>query len=751
MTKKTRELLNNLTIHEKVSLLFGDSTWTTSKIERFNISSLLVSDGPCGLVAYEDNKKIKSMSYPSPSALASTFDLDLVEKVAYSIGTEAKEFGTNMILAPGVNIKRTPLCGRNFEYFSEDSLLNGLMGSKFIEGLHRAKVFATLKHFALNNQENYRTTASSNIDEYSAMELYLKPFFYALRKKPEGLMLSYNKVNGIYATENKKLIDIAKKNFDFKGLFISDWNATSSSIKSFQAGLNLEMPGKCLETRIDILNKIEANKIKEKLIDKRITKLLTLAEKCDFKKRKANYKFIDRISFEASLSSMVLLKNESNILPLNLSNSINIFGINAEHPVIQGYGSSKVNPRYSDNFIEILEKNKIKFKYIPALNEDYTINSTFDNIKDLASNGDISIVFVSSIIETEAVDRKDKNLPQNMTLLIDEVTKYSNKVIVVLEIGSSILIPWIDKVRGVILKHFSGSFGSSALFSLITGKNDFQGRLAESYSKNNFESYLKDSQNDIFTNNYSENIFSGYRYYTNHKEELLFPFGYGLKYNEIKYLGFKVVSRNENDFPLEITISVSNTTNLKISDIIQIYLEDENNYKRLIYFSKITLDTLEVKDIKILIPYLNLIEYSLSYANYIVKSGKYTISLGKNSIYSYFSEPIELKSYIFQNNKVNFPTLRKTKEKVDQDFPISKLNELDNIRAKRIYIKLYDFIHSIDDTIKELFYEYAINLPIRAIGTYLDNNNITKYLVAYINNDKKTVAIYKNLVPEFLK
>ncbi|MDE7162212.1 MAG: glycoside hydrolase family 3 C-terminal domain-containing protein, partial [Anaeroplasmataceae bacterium] len=457
-----------------------------------------LTDGPHGLRIQTDgakevglNDSVPATCFPTASCLACSFNEDLISKVGTAIAEECIDEKVDMLLGPGINIKRSPLCGRNFEYYSEDPLLSGVLASAFVEGVQKEGVFACLKHFACNNQEYARMVNDSIVDERALFEIYLKPFEIAIRKSsPKAIMCSYNKVNGIQMSHHSELLKkILREDFSFEGTTISDWGAVSNRVLSLQNGLDLEMPGSL--SYYDIVSAVEEGNLSIETINQAVRSVLKLyVNRPSFDQPKhKNHHFLAK---QAALESIVLLKNEGNVLPLHLSEKIGIVGNHTMR--IQGAGSSKVHPKQVDSFLDCLSENHISYQVFSHITEEI---QTMDKV--------LCFIELPAKNEIEGKDRSNLKLSEESLFMIEELKKFHSKIIVILTTGSVVELPFISSISGLVLTYLGGEASASALCDILYNKTNPSGHLAESwierledcpvqnYGKNVYQTFYKES------------------------------------------------------------------------------------------------------------------------------------------------------------------------------------------------------------------------------------------------------------------
>ena len=653
--QKAADLVLKMTIEEKASLCSGLTSWTTKPIDRLNIPSIYMTDGPHGLRKSEGNdfsKTVQATCFPTASALASSWDVDLLHKVGVALGQECQANDVQIILGPGVNMKRSPLCGRNFEYFSEDPVLSGNLAVAFIEGVQSQGVGTSLKHFAANNQEFERLISNSLIDERTLNEIYLPAFEIAVKQaQPWTVMCSYNKLNSVYASENEYLLtDRLRNRWGFNGFVVSDWGAVADRVAGIKAGLNLEMPSSNGYNDKKIVEAVKSGKIKEADLDKVVTKLLAVILKAaDLKKPDASYdkQQHHQLAREIGSECIVLLKNERHILPLNLQKpaKIAVIGSFAKTPRYQGAGSSQVKTTQLSNAWDELNKLKhpgVTFTY----SEGYTTDGSLSEKRvaeavQLAKQSDVVVLFAGlpDSYEMEGADRKDISMPASHNKLIEAVAKANPNTIVVLQNGSAISMPWVAKPAAILECYLGGQAGGEAIADVLTGKVNPSGKLSETFP-------MRLEDNPAFLNFpgqnhetlYGEGLFIGYRYYDKKKVTPLFPFGYGLSYTTFAYTNLKTSATSINDNELlSVEVSVKNTGKVDGKEIVQLYVHDHGTevlrpQKELKHFAKIALKPGEEKTIRFELGFRDFAFYDAAVHDWVINSGNFDILVGGSSV-----------------------------------------------------------------------------------------------------------------------
>jgi beta-glucosidase len=536
--------MENMKITDKLRLLNGRDFWTTYGNPVFGIREIVFSDGPAGLRFQPGendhlglNESSKATCFPTPAALSCCWDPDLVREVSASIAEEAAEQGVDVVLAPGVNIKRSPLCGRNFEYFSEDPYLTKELGAAYVKGLQENGIGSSLKHFAANNQEAYRMSIDTRIDERALYEIYLKAFKGIIEEaSPWTVMSAYNRLMGDYCSESKWLLtSILREQWGYKGLVVSDWGAVKDTTASVNSGLDLEMPS-VGELSFNMLKEgYENGELDENAVNRAVNNLISLTEKCDNpvkKSAKPDYDKHHEIARKAAAESFILLKNIRNSLPLKKEEKILCIGELMNNPVIQGNGSSRVNAVKIDSIPDEFEKAGLKYAFEPGYRQDDEgIDSELSDKAVKAAESADKILFFAGYFnytEAESYDRDSLRLPECQDDLISRLSTLGKELIVVLQTGSAVEMPWIGGADSVLQMYLAGQGAGKALADVITGKISPSGKLTETYPEklSHIPSYLFRGSSTLVE--YHESIFAGYRYYDKKELNVLFPFGHGL-------------------------------------------------------------------------------------------------------------------------------------------------------------------------------------------------------------------------------
>ena len=661
---KYKEIIESLTLEEKASLCSGEDYWTTKEIKG-KVSKIVMSDGPHGVRKQEGkadclgiNSSLNSTCFPSLATLCNSFNKDLAKLFGETLGKEAKNMGVNILLGPGVNIKRSPLCGRNFEYFSEDPYLSGVMGKNYIDGLQSVGIGACVKHFATNNQETRRMTVNSVVDQKTLREIYLAPFEYIIKNSNVvSVMSAYNKLNGVYCTENKKLLDILKREWKHDGIVITDWGAENDRVSGLIAGNEIEMPDCQGLTNKEIVLAIKNGKLDEKILDNAVDRILNVVNKTKIENKKSiDFEKSHEIARKIEEESAVLLKNDESILPLDEKEKVLIIGELAKNPRYQGGGSSTINPIRISNLVDIYKNSE----YVRGYNkkENITNLNLLNEAKEKASKYDKIIIYagLTENSESEGIDRVNLNLPQNQNDLIEEICKINKNVIIVLSGGSPFLMPWKDKVKAILHGYLGGQAGHEALYNILIGKVNPSGKLAETYPLSlediPCKNYFPGDEKNVL---YKEGIYVGYRYYDKVKKEVLFPFGFGLSYTTFKYSNLKINSKDLNK--IIVTFNIKNTGNMDGKEIVQVYISYLGRayrpQKELRKFEKINLKKGEEKTVEIILSKEDFTYFNTKDMQKSVLKGEYEILIGSSSRNIKLNNKIAL-DYNDKNTKIKY-------------------------------------------------------------------------------------------------
>lgn len=676
MERNIPKIISEMTLEQKASLCSGASFWRTKAIPEHGIPAIMMTDGSHGLRKQQGsdddlgiNESIPSTCFPTAAGLACSWNRKLIEKVGIALGKECQADDVQIILGPGTNIKRSPLCGRNFEYFSEDPYLSSELAKSHIIGVQSQGIGTSIKHFAANTQETNRFNIDTVVDERTLRELYFASFENAvIEAKPWTLMCAYNKLNGTFCSENKIILtDVLRCEWGFDGFVLSDWGAVSKRDLALQAGLDLEMPTSEGIGMQKILDAVNNGTFKVEVLDSAVERLLKIIFRAvDSKKKDAAYSKSAHhtLAKKVASESMVLLKNKDNILPLLKNGKIAIIGTFAKMPRYQGAGSSRVNPTRLDIPLDVFRKvsKKIQIAYSPGYSlESYEIdNDLIKRAKVSALLADVAIIFVGlpEKFDTEGSDRTHLRLPDNQNALIEGVAEVQKNIIVVLINGSAVEMPWIHKVKGILDTFLGGQAMADAVAGILFGDINPSGKLAETFPE-------KLSHNPSFINfpgeidrvEFKEGLFVGYKHYDKVEIDPLFPFGYGLSYTKFEYSELTVNKKEFLDTEIvKVCVKIKNTGKQAGKEIVQLYVRDVESsvirpIKELKGFEKITLKPGEEKFVTFTLKKRAFAYYSVRLRDWHVESGDFEILIGKSSKEILLKETVAIKSTVKIRNK----------------------------------------------------------------------------------------------------
>ena len=645
---KHKEIIEKMTLIEKAAFLSGKSEWETRDFPRIGIPSIFCADGPNGVRKQAGagdhlgiNPSVPATCFPTAAAMANSWDEKLEEQVGEALGKEAMEEEVNVLLGPGLNIKRNPLCGRNFEYFSEDPYLSGKMAAAFIRGVQKQGAAACAKHLAVNSQELRRMAMNAVIDERTLREIYLTGFEIAVKEgNVKTVMTSYNEVNGVYANENKHLLkEILRDEWGFQGAVITDWGGSNDHCAGVKNGSTLEMPTPGLDSARQILEAVENGKLKEEDVNERVDELLTLVMDLtesakNYKKEKNKQAIHEKhheLARKASEGSIVLLKNEENILPLKKGVRAAIIGDFAFTPRYQGAGSSMVNSTKTDSIKEMLGMQELQ---VTGSVQGYQRDGREDEAMkkealDLARSSDVVLFFfgLNEQSETEGLDRKHLRIPQNQITLLQELAKANQNIAGVISAGSVIEMPWHHHLKALLYGSLSGQAGARAILNVITGKVNPSGKLAETYLRRyedtpSYHYYPAQERNS----EYREGLYVGYRYFDTAGVPVTYPFGYGLSYTSFAYSALKIERTG-------VSFTLKNTGRFDGAEIAQLYvgLPESKVFrpkKELKGFCKVFLKAGEEKRVKILFDDKTFRYWNVKTNRWETEEGEYCIQIG---------------------------------------------------------------------------------------------------------------------------
>jgi len=664
------QLLKELTLVEKAQLCSGRDFWMTQDNERLGIPKVMMCDGPNGLRKQPGeadhlgiNKSIETVCYPTASAVAASFDVEMLEELGHVLGQECQAEKVGMLLGPGVNMKRSPLCGRNFEYFSEDPYLAGKLAAAYIRGLQSEGVAACVKHFACNNQETRRMSGNSLVDERSLHEIYLPAFETAVKEgKTRSIMCSYNAVNGSFAAENRKLLtDILRTEWGFDGFVVTDWGAVKDRVKGLLVGLDLEMPGSTEGKTEKIVASVENGSLPESVLDEAVRNVLKFVfDACINQKNNTiiDRKAADEKALHFAENSAVLMKNEDKLLPIQKGQKLAVIGAYADKPRYQGAGSSHINCPHVVSFLEAMEGRGWEISYAKGFDGDTgeTKEELLREAAKTAQKADVVLLFAGlpELYETEGADRENLELPNGVNRLVETVCAVNPNAAVVLHGGAPVVMPWYDKVRSVLCLYLGGDRVGEAAANLLTGIVNPSGKLAESWPLRleDTPAYLNFPGEEGVVN-YAEGIFIGYRYYDKRRMRVLAPFGYGLSYTEFEYsdLRFDRNELTEKD-TLTVSCNVKNTGAVAGKEVVQLYVGIQRSRvnraeRELKGFTKVSLEPGEEKRVSFTLDSRAFAYWEKRTGGWFVESGPVNIEIGSSSRDLRLHGQVQMKSSMF--------------------------------------------------------------------------------------------------------
>ena len=660
-------IISEMTLEEKAALCTGATAWTTTPIERLGVPELFMADGPHGVRRVVDLSELNQQSlpatcFPTASCLASTWNADLIYQMGEALGEECIAQEVDVLLGPGVNMKRSPLCGRNFEYFSEDPFLAGELAVSLINGVQSKGIGTSLKHFAANNQEFQRLSISAEIDERTLREIYLTAFEKAVKQaNPWTVMCAYNKLNGEYCSEHHALLsDILKDEWEFEGFVVSDWGAVHDRVASLKGGLDLEMPGPQDRRVQAVIEAVQTGELDESLLDEAVRRILKIIAKAQETPKGAPFD-IDahhELAHQIANEGMVLLKNNG-LLPLKEPQHIAVIGRAAQNAHFQGEGSSHVNPtRVNVPFVALQDgAGDAELSYAAG----YPINDEFrqdliDQAVKIAKTADVAVLYIAlpTYIEVEGYDRESLDLTPQQITLIKAVSAVQPNTVVILNNGAPVVMQdWIDDVAAVLEGWMMGQAGGVAISDVLFGKVNPSGKLAETFP-------LKLADTPAYLNwpggagkvIYGEGLYIGYRYYDAKQMPVLFPFGYGLSYTTFEYSNVKVSSKTFKDIDgLMISLDITNSGDLPGAEIVQVYVHDHESElarpeKELKGFVKVVLQPGETKTVSIPLDFRSFAYYHPKHRQWITESGDFDLLIGASSVDIRHTETVTLESTV---------------------------------------------------------------------------------------------------------
>ncbi len=777
MTERAKKIVSQLTLEEKAALCMGRDFWRLVSVKRLGLTQIMVSDGPHGLRKQADetdhvglNESTPATCFPTACTTASSWDVDLLKKMGEAIAEEAKQEDVSVVLGPGANIKRSPLCGRNFEYFSEDPYLTGELAAAFVNGVQSKGVGTSLKHYAMNNQEKLRMTIDSVVDERAQREIYLTGFEKCVKQaQPWTVMCSYNRVNGEYASENKRLLtDILRDEWGFEGLTMTDWGAVNQRDLGVKAGLDLEMPASGPKNTNVIIDAVNTGTLTNEELDNVVERVVDLILKSQ-EARESGFKYSadkhHELAQHIAEQSIVLLKNDG-ILPLNAKSDVAVIGEFAQKPRYQGAGSSLINPTKLDNICAVLTEKGFNFEYAQgySVKTDKTDDKLIAEAVKTAKAHETAVIFagLTDSYESEGFDRTTLDIPYNQIKLIEEISKVNSNIVVVLSNGAPVVMPWISSAKAVLEGYLHGQAGAGAIVNVLYGDICPSGKLAETFpaklednpSYNYFPGYQQ-------TVEYRESIYVGYRYYDKAQKEVLFPFGYGLSYTEFEYSNLKV--EKEGEFDYTVSFSVKNTGERDGAETAQVYVKNNDSslfkaVKELKGFKKVFLKKGEKQKVEIKLNKRSFAYYNVGTTDWHVDSGTYGVLVGASSADIRLEDSIKIEVndgikvpdyskellcyYKLQNDVLNIDekdfeyllgrALPAREKGADEPYDVcSTLSDIKgtfagSILNKVIFKKMKELVpadkDAADDTTYVMMYNIAKEMPLKSFGMMAGNS-----------------------------
>lgn len=666
MTDKVNEILSKMPLKDKVALCSGKDFWHTKDFKKYGIPSIMLTDGPHGVRKQKDSADMLGLNesepgtcFPTAVTLAATWNRALIQKAAGAIGEEAIALDVPVVLGPGVNIKRNPLCGRNFEYFSEDPCVAGEMGAAYVNGMQKTGIGTSLKHFAANSQEYKRFSSDSQIDERTLREIYLAGFETVVKKaQPKTVMCAYNEINGTYCSDNKMLLnDILRKEWGFEGLVVTDWGAMNDRMESFASGCDLSMPGGSSYMEKQTVKAVKDGRLRSEIIDKcagRVLKLILESRKVLDGKNSDEFDIESHHMLAKSVADegIVLLKNEGNALPIQEQESILLLGHMAAESRYQGAGSSHICPTRLDSVVNAMAGTK----FIEACDaKGNMIESDLEEIKSVAASYDKVVVFagLTDQYESEGFDRDTIEIPKGHIDLIRLAAQKNKNVIVVLMGGSVMATPFKDDVKAIIYAGLSGQAGALSIADIVYGKVNPSGKLTETwpYSLDDVVSapYYAGRRKNA---QYREGIYVGYRYYDKAKIKVNFPFGFGLSYTQFGYSDLTVECMDKALYRYRVSCTVSNTGRVDGAEVVQLYVRNPTDgifrpEKELRGFEKVFLNAGESRKVSF---ELNARSFSIYHDGFKVPAGEYGILVGASCADIRLQDNIIIDGVVLKNS-----------------------------------------------------------------------------------------------------
>lgn len=653
--EEIKTLLQKLTLEEKVSLMSGFDFWTTRPIERLGIPSVKMTDGPHGLreeiekagIANVMKDSVPATCFPPAVTTAASWDKSIARDIAKAIGEEAIACGISTVLGPGTNIKRSPLCGRNFEYFSEDPYLAGELSSAYVDGIQSTKVGCSLKHFCANNQEYNRMAIDTIVDERTLREIYLPAFETTVKRcQPSQVMCSYNRLNGVFLSDNKRMLnDVLRNEWGFKGMVVSDWGAVNNRVEGVKAGMDLEMPGNRQMNDRHIIRAYNEGRITMEEIDSVVTHILEYVDRSEKAKQagyKCDYAAHHALARKAAAQGAVLLKNENDVLPFGKKDKITVIGKLAEKPRYQGGGSSQIHCINLVSILDALKAENIAYEYADgySLKGDGYDAKLLKEAVELAKGKDkvVVVIGLTDEYESEGFDRTNMDLPVGHNKLIDEIAKVNDKIAVILVCGSPVTLPWSKRVSAILNTYLGGEATGEATVDVLFGDVNPSGKLAETFPKrlsdNIVSAYFPMGTRNV---QYRESVYVGYRYFDSARKSVRYPFGFGLSYTTFEYSNLALSAKKIKDTDtLKVTFDITNTGKTAGAETAQVYVSDIESTifrpeKELKGFEKVYLNAGETKTVEIELSKRAFAFYNVGVSDWTVESGDFDILVGSSS------------------------------------------------------------------------------------------------------------------------
>lgn len=662
MTLSVPSLIQQMTLEEKAALSIGATPWQTLAIERLGLRHITLSDGPHGVRRATDptqmiNESFPATCFPVAAALASTWDKDLLFEMGQALGQECIALDVDVLLGPGINIKRSPLCGRNFEYFSEDPLLAGELSASLIQGIQSQGVGTSLKHFAVNNQETRRFTIDAVVDERTLHEIYLTGFEIAVKQgQPWTIMCAYNSVNGHLCSQNTYLLTtVLRELWGYEGFVMSDWGAVRDRVPALEAGLDLQMPGPSPHGIREIVAAVKNGTLDEAVLNRTVERLLNIilrAQETPKGNQKIDLETHHALARRIAAEAIVLLKNEGSLLPLKGDETLAVIGNAAVSPVFQGGGSSHINATKVDAPLTFLQEiAEVRFSVgDKGLNEvDQTL---IGEAVSSAQDADVAVLFIAlpARIESEGYDRPNLDLTPHQVALIQAVVAVQPRTIVVLNNGSALnMHPWIDSIPVVLEAWLPGQAGAGAIIDVLYGVINPSGKLTETFplALSDTPSYLN-FPGENGTVRYGEGLYVGYRGYEALNRNVLFPFGYGLSYTQFHYDNLHVSHTSfTSEEAIIVTVDITNTGSRAGKEVVQVYVHDpvsrlKRPPKELKAFAKVALEAGETKTVSLQLDSRAFSYYDPGYHRWIADAGEFEILVGSSSAHIHLRQTITM-------------------------------------------------------------------------------------------------------------